>query len=418
MKFKQIMGTIDRARQKGIVFLAGRCSIFLISLPAIILVRIIRPLICFRFSPLTTSRIGHLSTDTELYLQKRKMAENTFKRTIDIFYCDDSACNQQLFKMWKEHLRIWPAAKWLDKVNGLIPGSEPHIITEYSADGTDYEGVLSQTKPILSFTADEEKLGQEALSQMGIGPKDHFICFHCRDSQYLKTTFPDQDFSYHDYRDADINSYHLALKGLSQKGHFLIRMGKYVERGLDAPCEKVIDYASSSLRSDFLDIYLSAKCRFFLSCNGGINAVPRIFRRPVIFLNHVSFEQSPSSSPDYLILFKKYWLIPEKRFMTFPEIIKSGVGLFSFTHEYKDRGIELVNNTDEEIREVAIEMEQRISGEWKAQGDDDELQQRFWALFDGSKYHGVRTTRVGAAFLRENQALLGESEARVEIKIR
>jgi putative glycosyltransferase (TIGR04372 family) len=402
MKFLEM---VTRARKKGMVFLSGRVIIFCFVLPVVILIRLLRPLVQIRFSVIHSERIGHFAMNTELYLCKRDMAKQENKRSVDVFCFNDYIVNQQLALMWGRQLRIWPIAKFIDKVNRLIPGGKYHVISENETD-VDPEGLLAQLKPHLFFTVDEEKSGQKALSEMGIGKEDSWVCFHCRSPQYCATMYPSLDFSYHNYRDADVNSYHLAIKNLSQKGYFLVHMGKYAQRPLDITCDKVIDYACSPMRSDFLDIYLSAKCKFFISTGGGINAVPRIFRRPVVFLNLAPFEYSPSSSPDNLLIFKKYWIKSERRLMTFPEIIKSGAGRYLYTAQYEKNGLELIDNTAEEIKAAVIEMEGRISGTWETTDDDDVLQRRFWALFNGSELHGVKTSRVSAVFLRENRALL------------
>lgn len=62
-------------------------------------------------------------------------------------------------------------------------------------------------------------------------------------------------------------------------------MGSKVQKKLtniDNP--KIIDYATK-YRSDFADIYLSAKCKFFVGCSAGILCVPYIFHVPVIQAN-------------------------------------------------------------------------------------------------------------------------------------
>ena len=59
-------------------------------------------------------------------------------------------------------------------------------------------------------------------------------------------------------------------------------------------------------------------------------------------------------------------------------------------------------------------MEDRLNGRWITTSEDEELQLRFWALFDdievhyrgGEPLHGVIGSRIGAEFLRSNQNLL------------
>ena len=69
-------------------------------------------------------------------------------------------------------------------------------------------------------------------------------------------------------------------------------------------------------------------------------------------------------------------------------------------------GITLVENTPDEIRDVVIEMEERLKGTWKTTKEDEILQRKFWSLYKSSELHGKIYSRIGADFLRTYQALL------------
>ena len=45
---------------------------------------------------------------------------------------------------------------------------------------------FNNTKVNLYFSNNEEEKGRSLLADMGIGKEDWFICFHTRDSKYLK----------------------------------------------------------------------------------------------------------------------------------------------------------------------------------------------------------------------------------------
>ena len=80
------------------------------------------------------------------------------------------------------------------------------------------------------------------------------------------------------------------------------------------------------------------------------------------------------------------------------------------TSDYETKGVDLIENTPEEFRDVAIEMDERLSGTWQAHSDDEALQQRFWEIFPtdavdtskGNPLHGEIRARFGTAFLRNN----------------
>jgi len=73
--------------------------------------------------------------------------------------------------------------------------------------------------------------------------------------------------------------------------------------------------------------------------------------------------------------------------------------------EFKKRGIEIVENTQEEIFAATNEMEERLSGTWVTKKEDEALQAQFWSLLP-SKLLKSPNCRIGAQFLRDNREML------------
>ena len=159
------------------------------------------------------------------------------------------------------------------------------------------------------------------------------------------------------------------------------------------------------MRTDFNDIYIGSHCRFFLCSDGGMAAIPECFRRPVIYTNWTRINGliTASTLATGLVIFKKFYLEQEDRYMTFSEVLNldSGGG------DPRDASVklQLIENTPEEILSVTIEMFERLSGTWTTSEEDEKLQQRFWALFGHKKVRSP-DLRIGAEYLRENKALL------------
>lgn len=376
---------------------------YLLLFPAVVLVRIFSPLVKVRFGGLISGRIGHFAMNTEMYLCQRDV-EGSNGRVIDLFYNDRKVCNRQLEKMWRRVLHVSPVFGLIDRTNRILPGWERHVIETSAADP---DGLLTQCRAHLSFTAEEETRGMEAFRMMGMPAGAPFICFYCRDSAYLGKAFPGHDWIYHDYRNSDINNYIAAAKEMTRRGYFTLRMGAIVEIPLNTDEPKVIDY-SARYRSDFLDVYLSSKCRFFITDTGGLSSLPKMFRTPLVVVNHprLSVMSTNFYSSQDLFIPKKVWIKADGRFMTFREVHDSGIGLFLQTEQFERLGVELVENTPEEITALAIEMDDRLNGIWETTPEDEELQEEFQLIFrraDSCK----EGTRIGAHFLRENRDLLG-----------
>jgi len=396
--------------QGGIKVLLRKCIRLASLLPLLLFIlpiRFLRPFLIIRFGPLPSSRIGHFAGNIEVYLCEQDAGINVpSRRYIDIFYYESPICNAQLKRMWNRKLHVSSFDLSLFyRLNRWLPGGRVHAVLMPHND-RDVYGLMAETAPHLSFTSAEEQRGKVELKTLGVQEGVPFVCFHARDSAYLKMIYPKFDASYHDYRASNINNYILAAEQLTKRGYYAIRMGSVVSETLDVINPKIIDYASQNSRSDFMDIYLGAKCSFFISSGTGIDAIPMIFRRLSAFVNIVPLEYGRFWQPGHLFIPKKHWLRNERRFMTFSEILNSGAGRFLFKKQYEQNSIDLIENTPEEIAALAIEMEERLKGVWQTSVEDEELQSLFWSHFKQSELNGVFRARIGAEFLRQNRNLL------------
>lgn len=391
-----------------------RCKLFVllrkisrtVSLPMalllVLVIRLLRPWVVIRLGQIPSDRIGHFGADTEIYLCEKDAGINTsHQNCIDIWYYNRIVCNKQLKKMWDRALYVGPVwmTEPMDWVNRLLPGGKVHIIPK-GRGGRDVHNLLECFSPHLSFLPEEEIQGQASLKALGVSEGSPFVCFHTRTSTYLDAMYPERNWRYHNYRNSNIHNYVLAIEELSKRGYYAIRMGAIEREALRVSNPKIIDYAINQ-RSDFLDIYLGAKCTFFISSGTGIDAIPDIFRRPIMFANYAPFERVHTWNANHLFIPKKYWLCTEHRFMHFREILESGAGRFLLSQQFEKRGIELIENTPEEILALALEMDSRLKGRWQTTEEDETLQRCFWALFPKSELHGEIKSRIGAEFLRQ-----------------
>jgi putative glycosyltransferase (TIGR04372 family) len=414
--FKKFVVVIRRFNKKSysekLITIYHLLPYFLWIIPAlffVILFRLLKPWVIIRIKKLYSERIGHFAANTEVYLCERDMGiNNPKKHFLDIWYYNGDICNMQLQKMWNRVLKIWPSylSSLIVMINSRLPDGELYTIPWRNDQARDVNNLLDPVLPHLSLTLEEEEFGRIALESMGIPSHSLFICFVGRDSKYLKLINPNLDTSYHDCRNTDVKNYLLAAEEMVNRGYYMIRMGSAVVDALESNNPRIIDYAMNGQRTDFMDIFLGAKCHFFISVGTGIDSIPEIFRRPILYVNLVPLEYAPSWGKNNLFIPKKYWLEKEQRFMSFREIIESGAGRFLYTNQYVDMGITLIENNPEEILEVTIEMEERLKGTWVTTEDDEDLQRKFWSLYPPSELHGKIYSRIGAAFIRRYQTLL------------
>ena len=246
-----------------------RLLLVTLSLPLIVAIRMVRPFMTIRLGQVLMDRLGN-PYHVEWYLCEKDVGK-LGKGNVDIYYFTETCSNPQWFKMIKRNLRIFPfgkLAQMVDKLNQELLGYDPHFIPKIAT--TD---ILANKNDVLlhrlnanlhyHFTPEEEIRGRNELSE--IVPEDQtFICFHIRDSAYLDTVHPNLDWSYHNFRDSSLHNYLPAVEQLVQRGYSTVRMGAVVKEKLITTNPGIINYAENGKRSDFMDIYLSAKCVFFL----------------------------------------------------------------------------------------------------------------------------------------------------------
>ena len=420
-----IQGQITQIRQGGRPVVAKKLNLalrislklplFFLAVPAVIVIRLLRPWFLIRLGSMISSRIGHFAANTELYLCERDADVNVpNKRYVDLFYMSyRPICNEQLATMWKRVLNVWPA--WIlspiSRVNRLIPGWKLHDVGTNTQHDRDVHNLFDRFPPHIEFTPEEEARGEAGMRAMGIPPNTPFVCLIVRDSAYLAHHIPNGNFDYHNYRDSDIQHYILAAEKLAVLGYYVIRMGAKVRKAMKIAHPRIIDFATNGMRSDFMDIYLGSKCEFCISVGTGFDAVPEIFRRPIVYVNLVPLGYFPTFRTQVIGITKHHYAVDEIRELALSEIFTQGVGFSLQTSDYASKGIKLIENTPEEIRDVVVEMADRLNGTWQAHEDDEALQKRFWEIYptnavdtyQGRPLHNDIRARFGADFLRNNR---------------
>lgn len=372
----------------------------------VVLLHIIRPLISIRIGLLVCARIGHLATNTEVWM--RDMAvRGPRPRTVNIFLSDVPA-NKQLLKMIGRRIKIIENQSlylFAQNVCSLTPNNKLWINLRSSGYG--HWNVWNSVGPQLSFTDEENKQGADVLRSIGIADNKSFVCFCVRDSAYLDVagTFRTRaEWSYHDHRDNDIQNYIPSARYIADKGLSVLRMGAVVQDPLRESRAGLIDYATK-FRSDFGDIFLLANCKFFLGDTAGIFGVSAIFDVPCALANIVPYRSAERGLQD-LFIPKKLWYVDEKRFLTLSEIISTGIDLWGKKDQYTKAGIEVIENTAEEVLALTQEMHARLDGNWVSYDDEEELQQRYRDSFPADHPVTGYPSRVGTEFLRNNLWLL------------
>jgi putative glycosyltransferase (TIGR04372 family) len=145
--------------------------------------------------------------------------------------------------------------------------------------------------------------------------------------------------------------------------------------------------------------------RFFIGNSSGLALVSSVFGRPSLLVNMVPMSGFGILPVD-LAVPKLYWDIHHRRLLRFDEVLGRPAGSYRFAAQYEHAGLELRENSPDEILDATIEMLDTLEGHYTPRGDDERLQRSFTSLLQPNDYGYGAASRVSAAFLRKYRHLL------------
>jgi len=358
----------------------------IISIPLVLLVRILKPILHFRFGLIGVEAIGHLTTYHDIYFCEKKIGLN--QDTIDIFgYHYGEICNQVLFDMIfsqnRDIIIFRHFGYALYKANAMFKGAENHIAGMKTHD---YNATIMECLPIIKFSKAQEKKAKEMLKSFGVN-KD-FVSINARDNAYKSrlSKIYNQDV-YSEKRNTDLSTYYKASRWLSKQNIGLIRIGYKVEFKTTEPC--IFDYSSINLSvpsRELMDLYIQSKSQFVLIGDSGLANVSRMFRVPSLAVNlPTPIFTLNNYAPDSIFITQKYFSNKLGRNLTYAELFSTfeGEKEVEFINKLIERfDVVFIKNTEDEILSASKEIYLKLTNQWTVQDDEKELQEKFWHIFE------------------------------------
>ena len=332
--------------------------------------------------------LGHMISNTEAFLRKGQLGQWD-RHTRYVFIAGENPANQQIFKMYQRKLGIIASDYRYYLLHEVLPPEDKLVLRISNAENEEYRGTLGS----IAFTVEEKARGQALLRSMGVDPvKDWYVCIFSRDEAY----HGEGDYS---FRNADIDDYEYAVREILDQGGFVIRLGSHVAKAMRFRHPKVIDYALQC-RSDFMDIYLVAKCRFVLGTMSGICDVTGAFDIPLLAVNLAPIGLCPNRPKD-LYIPKRLIHISTGLPMTIREASRIPIGQLWSDKSIAQLGLRYINNTPEEIVQVTREMLARTDKTFQPDHGYLELLERHEQARRGSWNFAV-PSRIGSDYLEKN----------------
>jgi putative glycosyltransferase (TIGR04372 family) len=361
-----------------------------------------------RFLRTVSERIGHLAPEPDIFLKELQLGLRPPGRYLWVIR-PGKVCNACLLDYWREHFTIYDRglARFL-----LLPlarqrrlGLELHAPMIAHKATVAHAAVQTQwgnRPPILQLHDEQRRRGAAAMAQLGLPPDAWFVCLHNREPGYL----PEHKYG-DDYRNADVRTHIPALEEIVRRGGWCVRMGDPAMTPLP-PLRNVIDYAHSPAKSDWLDIYLCAACRFMIACPSGLGYVSAVFGRPVAQANAAPLGMILFYGPQDLSIAKLYVDRATGREWTFPEIFRQPAANVAKGPEFPADRVRFRDNTPEEILEMVTDMFDQLEGRPQSEADCAR-QQKFLSLMKPGDYSYGSPGRVAPSFLRRYEHLLDDS---------
>ena len=363
-------------------------------------------------SPHWASRIGHLAF-IDYYIKMGILGWRPLQHTILLASSETVSSNplipivpnSWLLNYWRNYIEIVTEPELIEVLYPIASNLQDHFnVWVVNDEVMEVEDAISKIQkqwefegrqPLLHLSDADHEWGWKNLKRLGMNQNSWFVCLQVRDSGYWGE-------NYTNYRNADINTYLLAIQSIVEQGGWVIRMGDPTMKPLPS-IPHVIDYAHSKTKSDRMDVFLCVSCRFFIGTCSGLSFLPSCFGVPVAMTNLVLMRTRMFSNRDIYIP-KMYWSISDEQYVSFAEAMAPPLG-----HAYSEQGlsqlgIKLVNNTPDEINDLVLEMLDRLNSTVIYTKEDNLLQAKFDKLADTFKCFGF--SRIGRDFLRKYAKLL------------
>ena len=304
----------------------------------------------------TFAPIGH-SALIEIYV-KAKILKLIDTTKLVICLEKQQFSNYALIEYWnQQHCELITDRDTVSQLRALLAPCEEKLVCVQMADRRmlpfEHFAFEVQSKweaenagALLGLSSDHRERGSLYLQSLGM-PKDAWFCgLHVRDTEDTLS----------DIRNANVETYDLAIFEIEKRGGWVIRIGDSRMPPLKGNKYKnVIDYAHRPDRQDWLDIFIAAGSRFFIGTGSGPSAIPISFGVPVLYTNWGPLLNRQWGNQDLLVP-KQYWSVRLQRYLNMYERMEPSIGRIQSKAALLCEEIEVHDNNPEILKAAVIEM--------------------------------------------------------------
>ena len=253
--------------------------------------------------------------------------------------------------------------------------------------------------PLLTLKDEHREKGEAFLNDLGMPKGSWFVTMHVRSTGYY---LEDEMTSPNFHRNSDIVTYLPAIEEIVKRGGWVVRIGDTSMPPLPKMAQ-VIDYAHLDHTFGWLDVFFIAACRFFIGTSSGPVTMAENFGTRILGTNWCAGGAWLACRGD-IFMHKLLRRKADGRLMTLAEMMKPPFFTAIEPLLYRKEGLEVVDNSPEDIRDGVIEMLDTLEGKHGYSDEEETLQRAFKAKADPYKL-GLNS-RAATGFLRRHPELL------------
>ena len=414
---------------RALLYFSFKIAGLILALPAIVVLWALKPFIWLKVCKLHHSRIGHLASETEIFLRRRQLGifpDGPFY----CFLCDSrNVANRQLLIMFKRVLPIYTSRIAVSIFDGMLPLlKNTPFYQPLEMNGTEHFE-FKNAEPSISFTLEEIRKGRKLLKKMNVDfDNDNYVCIFARDNAFLNKTMPFRSWNYHELRNSEIDDFIETAKYLIANGLTVIRVGSIVEKPISFSHPRLIDYSVSEYQCEFLDIFILGTCKLLIGSASGMSDVSETFGIPKVFTAWIGFG-TPPLGKNVLYIPKKYKIVKTGQYLHFKEALNREYhtlfdGDFhshNFMHtltDAKELGLIVEDNSPQDILEATKEMLNRLEGIFQYSQEEEKLIQSFQKIWSQANplYNDI-TTPIGIEWLKKNNSCIFNNKPSLKSRI-
>ena len=267
------------------------------------------------------------------------------------------------------------------------------------------EWARQRRAPLLQVSDADRAIGERTLAALNVPKGAWYVGLHVRESGY----YGESAGGISTHRNAAIEDYLPAIKAITDRGGYVIRLGDKSMRPLP-PMERVIDYARSRHKSSQADIFFCSTSRFVIGTTSGLTTACLSFGTPMVLVNCISNDwQLWSADTDFIV--KRVWDMRGKRYLPFSEAFTQPVqGYLINASVLRRKGLIIISNTPQEIEEAVRYKLDLLDGHLARPADGQEPMAAYRQAMAGNPMM-FGAARPVAPFLVRHRELLAAPQA-------